>query len=53
MSDLNGDKSRFNRERKQNIRRRQRTRELLKNLTVKAKGAPAVAAVASKSKETA
>jgi hypothetical protein len=29
MSRFNGDKSRFNRERKQNIRRRQRTRELL------------------------
>ena len=30
MSALNGDKSRFNRERKQKIARRQRTRELLK-----------------------
>ena len=30
MSGLNGDKSRFNRERKQKIARRQRTRELLK-----------------------
>ncbi len=29
MSRWNGDKSRFNRERKQNIRRRKRTRELL------------------------
>ncbi len=29
MSALNGDKSRFNRERKQKIARRQRTRELL------------------------
>ncbi len=29
MSQFNGDKSRFNRERKQNIHRRQRTRELL------------------------
>lgn len=30
MSGLNGDKSRFNRERKQKIARRQRTRDLLK-----------------------
>ena len=30
MSALNGDKSRFNRERKQKIARRQRIRELLK-----------------------
>ena len=30
MSALNGDKSRYNRERKQKIARRQRTRELLK-----------------------
>ncbi len=30
MSARNGDKSRFNRERKQKIARRQRTRELLK-----------------------
>jgi hypothetical protein len=30
MSALNGDKSRFHRERKQKIARRQRTRELLK-----------------------
>jgi len=29
MSQINGDKSRFNRERKQNIHRRLRTRELL------------------------
>jgi hypothetical protein len=32
MSALNGDKSRFNRERKQNIARRKRTRELLARL---------------------
>jgi hypothetical protein len=31
MSALNGDKSRFNRLRKQKIARRKRTRELLKN----------------------
>ena len=30
MSALNGDKSRFHRERKQKIARRQRTRELMK-----------------------
>jgi hypothetical protein len=30
MSALNGDKSRFNRERKQKIARRQRNRELIK-----------------------
>jgi hypothetical protein len=29
MSQINGDKSRFHRERKQNIQRRARTRELL------------------------
>lgn len=32
MSGLNGDKSRFNRERKQKIRRRRRNRELIKKL---------------------
>ena len=32
MSSINGDKSRFNRQRKQKIQRRQRNRELLKNL---------------------
>jgi len=33
MSARNGDKSRFNRERKQKIARRKRTRELLKRVT--------------------
>jgi hypothetical protein len=32
MSGINGDKSRFHRERKQKIARRQRNRELLKGL---------------------
>lgn len=32
MSAINGDKSRFHRERKQRIARRKRTRELLKDL---------------------
>lgn len=39
MSALNGDKSRFNRERKQKIARRKRTRELLGLLTTKHKPA--------------
>lgn len=33
MSGINGDKSRFHRERKQKIARRKRIRELLKNQT--------------------
>jgi len=33
MSALNGDKARFNRERKQRIARRKRTRELVQNAT--------------------
>lgn len=33
MSSLNGDKSRFNRERRQKIQRRKRTRELLNGST--------------------
>jgi hypothetical protein len=33
MSARNGDKSRFNRQRKQNIARRKRTHELLENTT--------------------
>lgn len=32
MSGINGDKSRFHRKRKQNIERRKRNRELVKNL---------------------
>ena len=37
MSARNGDKSRFNRERKQKIARRQRTRELLKRAAAERK----------------
>ncbi len=37
MSAKNGDKSRFHRERKQNIARRQRNRELLKRLSIQPK----------------
>lgn len=37
MSAVNGDKSRFNRERKQKIARRKRTRELLNPATSSAK----------------
>jgi len=37
MSALNGDKSRYHRERKQKIARRQRTRELLKRKAVEPK----------------
>lgn len=48
MSGVNGDKSRFNRVRKQNIARRKRNRELLKNVPPAAK--PTSAAVVSKTK---
>jgi hypothetical protein len=41
MSSLNGDKSRFNRERKQKIARRKRNRELLTPATAKNKKADA------------
>jgi len=37
MSSVNGDKSRFNRERKQKIARRKRNRELLKPTPAQAK----------------
>jgi len=37
MSALNGDKSRFNRERKQKIAKRKRTRELLKSAATQPK----------------
>ncbi|HKN36321.1 MAG TPA: hypothetical protein VJX16_24035 [Terriglobales bacterium] len=49
MSGINGDKSRFNRQRKQKIERRQRNRALFKNLVQPAK-TPA-AAPATKPKE--
>jgi len=39
MSGINGDKSRFHRERKQKLERRKRTRELLKGLRVQPKPA--------------
>jgi hypothetical protein len=39
MSALNGDKSRYHRERKQKIARRQRTRELLKREATERKSA--------------
>jgi hypothetical protein len=41
MSGINGDKSRFHRERKQKIARRTRNRKLLKGLAVPSKSAPA------------
>jgi hypothetical protein len=41
MSGQNGDKSRFNRERRQNIARRKRIRELLKSAAAPPKPAPA------------
>lgn len=43
MSALNGDKSRFNRERKQKIARRQRTHDLLKREAPKRKSVDASA----------
>ena len=43
MSALNGDKSRFNRERRQKIARRQRTRELLKRAAAERKSADPLA----------
>jgi len=46
MSGVNGDKSRFNRVRKQKLARRIRNRQLLKNAVAPAK--PAVAASAKK-----
>ena len=41
MSARNGDKSRFNRERKQKIARRKRTHELLKQVTMARRSADA------------
>jgi hypothetical protein len=41
MSSMNGDKSRFNRERKQKIARRKRTREMLNPPAAKTKRAHA------------
>jgi hypothetical protein len=48
MSRVNGDKSRFNRVRKQNAAKRARNRKLLKNAELQAK--PVTAAAASESK---
>jgi hypothetical protein len=47
MSRINGDKSRFNRVRKQNAAKRMRTREMLKNM---AQGKPVAAVAGSDSK---
>jgi hypothetical protein len=49
MSALNGDKSRFNRERKQKIARRKRTRELLKMGTAQLKSNDASSRAKSRS----
>lgn len=48
MSAVNGDKSRFHRERKQNIARRKRTRELLAAATKTKKSKPTNAPVSAK-----
>jgi hypothetical protein len=53
MSGLNGDKSRFNRERKQRIRRRQRTRVLLKNMAGNAKNTVAATEASKNTREVA
>ena len=49
MSALNGDKSRYNRERKQKIARRQRTRELRKRDAAECKSADSSARAKGKS----
>lgn len=49
MSGINGDKSRFHRQRKQKIQRRMRNRELLKGLATQSRGT-AVAASSPKAK---
>lgn len=41
MSSINGDKSRFHRQRKRKIARRTRNRQLLKNLSEQRRPAPA------------
>jgi len=50
MSGLNGDKSRFHRERKQRVQKRQRTRELIKKLAEQRKSG-AASGVTSRTKE--
>lgn len=49
MSALNGDKSRYNRERKQKIARRKRTRELLAHAAGQSKSAKGSAAISPRS----
>jgi hypothetical protein len=49
MSALNGDKSRYNRERKQKIARRKRTRELLARAAAQDKSAKGSAAMSPRS----
>lgn len=49
MSGINGDKSRFNRVRKQRIAQRQRNRELLKNMPAQPKPASAPSGAPPKS----
>jgi hypothetical protein len=49
MSAINGDKSRFHRERKQKIARRQRTRELLRQASAQPKSGNSGAGKTSKS----
>jgi hypothetical protein len=49
MSALNGDKSRYNRERKQKIARRKRTRELLARAAAQGKSAKGSAAMSPRS----
>lgn len=49
MSAVNGDKSRFNRERKQKIARRLRNRVMLKTLNVQPK--PAVSSIEAKGRQ--
>jgi len=53
MSSLNGDKSRFNRERKQKIARRKRTRELLEAKRVATQPEPIKGAAKSRSRQEA
>ena len=50
MSGINGDKSRFHRERKQKIHRRERNRRLLKTLATRPN--PAAPRLGPKAKET-
>jgi len=49
MSAMNGDKSRFHRERKQKIARRKRTRELLNRIAAQPKSADASARAGTRS----